>query len=77
MICQSPPSEGACAKDDLRQQGRCWDPRDLSENGSVREKRGQMRAQGSGSGVIAGAYETRHTSVQCVELLTEHVISVT
>jgi hypothetical protein len=45
MICQSPPSEGACAKDDLRQQGRCWDPRDLSENGSVREKRGQMRAR--------------------------------
>ena len=40
------------------------DAAQLSENESVREKRGQQRTQGSGSIVIAGAYKTRHTSVQ-------------
>ena len=39
---------------------------DTSENGTAREKRGHLRAQGSASGVIAGAYETRHITVQRV-----------
>ena len=34
------------------------------ENGSVREKRGHLRAQASGSIVIADTYNTRHTSIQ-------------
>ena len=54
-----------------RDHGRCHTlttrtkkPISESENGSVREKRGHLRTQDSGSGVIAGAYETRHTTVQ-------------
>lgn len=50
-----------------------------SENGNVREKRGQQRAQGSGSVVFAGAYETRHTPVQClssVVLVDEALVGI-
>jgi hypothetical protein len=38
-------------------------PREVSNNESVRERRGQQRAQGSGSSVIAGAYETRQLAL--------------
>jgi len=39
---------------------------------TTREERGQLRAQDSGSVVIARAYETLHTSVQCVVRVTGH-----
>jgi hypothetical protein len=47
---------------------------EVFESRSVREKRGQERAQDLGSGVIAGTYETRHTSVQCLGNRARHVI---
>jgi hypothetical protein len=39
---------------------------DASENGTAGENRGLLQAQRSRDGVIAGAYETLHTTVQCL-----------
>jgi hypothetical protein len=42
-------------------------PNPVNRPGSIREKRGHLWAQASGSGVIARTYKTRHTSIQCVD----------